>query len=174
MRLCETNCPQGRETRTHFSMLRQSRTDSTTSPTRGARQIWVSLGRLARKCSPQTRLAKGLPESPCGPESAKSKWKLLEGFGLDVASTPRRATADLVGSGFYTKSFVVEITPRRSFRRRNTHQWKHVGVRRGFRFRIRKLWDSAPQAPRSKETGAPQARGTSAPIWAFPDFGFGE
>ena len=27
-------------------------------------------------------------------------------------------------------------------------------------------WDSAPQAPRSKETGAPQARGTSAPIWA--------
>ena len=53
---------------------------------------------IARKCSPQTRKQPPCKSraSKCGSESAKSKWKLLEGFGLDIASTPRRATADLV------------------------------------------------------------------------------
>ena len=67
---------------THFSML-TVRTDSTTSPARGARQIWVSLGRLARKCSPQTRKEPPCKRraSKCGPESAKSKWNFLRALG---------------------------------------------------------------------------------------------
>ena len=59
---------------THFSML-TVRTDSTTSPARGARQIWVSLGRLARKCSPQTRKEPPCKRraSKCGPRSRQNQ-----------------------------------------------------------------------------------------------------